>query len=185
MSPKNLLLTLVALVALMIRIFFVGYYNIPQNGMYPTLPPGSKILTIKKPWLTLSSIKRGDIVVFVKEINGRRYNFVWRVVGLPGETINVLGNDVRVNGKLLKKEFSRDVNGTNLYHESIDDVSYDIAFKESSAYLDREISVTIPPEHFFVMGDHRNTSEDSKKYGPVSFSSIIGKVIYQVPGKRN
>src|SRR5439155_51210 len=66
-----------------IKTFFVGYYRIPQNGMYPTLPAGSIFFTAKHPYSDSSRVKRGDIIVFVREQNGQRYNYIWRVVALP------------------------------------------------------------------------------------------------------
>jgi len=65
---------IVVLALLALKTFFIGYYRIPQNGMYPTLPAGSLMFTIKRPYSDISSVKRGDIVVFVREQNGGRYN---------------------------------------------------------------------------------------------------------------
>jgi signal peptidase I len=59
-----------------IKTFFVGYYRIPQNGMCPTLPTGSILFMVKRAYSGASSVKRGDIIVFVHELNGQRYNYI-------------------------------------------------------------------------------------------------------------
>ena len=61
----SLLITVLAFLA--IKTFFIGYYRIPQNGMYPTLPAGSVLFTIRRPYPDISAVKRGDIIVFVRE----------------------------------------------------------------------------------------------------------------------
>src|SRR5262250_1586573 len=66
----------ILLVLLAVKTFFVGYYRIPQNGMYPTLPAGSVLFTLKRAYSDVSSVKRGDIIVFVREQNGQRYNYI-------------------------------------------------------------------------------------------------------------
>lgn len=75
----------VLLVLLASKTFFIGYYRIPQNGMYPGLPAGSRLFAALRAYSDASSVKRGDIVVFVREENGQRYNYIWRVVALPGD----------------------------------------------------------------------------------------------------
>ena len=98
----SVLVTVLALLAL--KTFFVGYYRIPQNGMYPTLPAGSVLFTIKRPYSDISAVKRGDIIVFVREQDGRRYNYIWRVVGLPGDKMQTSGESLFVNGQPAARE---------------------------------------------------------------------------------
>src|SRR3974390_3320236 len=71
-----LLAILLALLA--VKTFFVGYYRIPQNGMYPGLPAGSSIFTSKRAYSSAANVKRGDIIVFAREENGQRYIYIWR-----------------------------------------------------------------------------------------------------------
>ena len=158
-----------------IKIFFIGQYIIPQNGMYPSLPSGSKVVTLKKPWFSSSSIKYGDIIVFIQERNGRRYNFIWRVIALPGDVINLSGENIIIDGQPIQRQMSRVVGDKKIFREHIGNVSYEVVYDKSLSNSIPEISVTIPPDHFFVMADNRYSLEDSRKYGPVSFSSIIGK----------
>jgi len=89
---------IVVLALLALKTFFIGYYRIPQNGMYPTLPAGSLMFTIKRPYSDISSVKRGDIVVFVREQNWGPYNYIWRVIGLPGDKVETSGESLMING---------------------------------------------------------------------------------------
>src|SRR5438093_9443199 len=102
-SKANRIVTLsaigVVLALLAVKTFFIGYYRIPQNGMYPTLPAGSVLFTIKRPYSDISGVKRGDIIVFVREQNGRRYNYIWRVIGLPGDKVQTSDESLIINGQ--------------------------------------------------------------------------------------
>jgi len=167
------LAVLVAIVA--IKIFFVGYYNIPQNGMYPGLPAGSTFFTAKRAYPDASSVKRGDIVVFVREENGQRYNYIWRVIALPGETVAASGESLTVNGQPVQRQRVREADGTTVFLERIGDASYEVAFESSPLDRAPDASVTVPSDQFFVMGDNRLGARDSRYFGPISFSAIIGK----------
>ena len=158
-----------------IKTFFVGYYRIPQNGMYPTLPAGSIFFTAKHPYSDSSRVKRGDIIVFVREQNGQRYNYIWRVVALPGDKVEASGESLVINGRQVQRERIGDSDGKTIFREHIGDVSYQIAIDPSSPNHPPDTSVTVLPDEFFVMGDNRFNAFDSRNFGPISFNSIIGK----------
>ena len=166
---------IVVLVLFALKTFFVGYYRIPQNGMYPTLPAGSVLFTIRRPYSDVSAVKRGDIIVFVREQNGQRYNYIWRVIGLPGDVVQTSGESLIINSRPVARERLSNANGKSLFRESIENVSYKIAFDPSKSERPPDVSVTIPPDHLFVMGDNRFNAFDSRRFGPIPFSSIIGK----------
>lgn len=166
---------IVVLVLLALKAFFVGYYRIPQNGMYPTLPAGSVLLTIERPYSDASSVKRGDIIVFVREQNGRRYNYIWRVIGLPGDKLQTSGESLIINGQPAARERLVDADGKSLFREQIGNTSYQIAFDPSAPERPPDVSVIVPPDHVFVMGDNRFNAFDSRRFGPIPFSSIIDK----------
>src|SRR2546426_12684395 len=94
----------VLLAILAIKTFFIGYYRIPQNGMYPGLPAGSRVFAAQRASSGASSVKRGDIVVFVREENGKRYNCVWRVVALPVEQVEASGASLTINGQAVQRQ---------------------------------------------------------------------------------
>jgi signal peptidase I len=157
------------------KMFFIDYYRIPQNGMYPGLPAGSRFLTAKRPYADAASVKRGDVVVFVHEENGNRYNFIWRVIGLPGEKIEASGESLLINGEAVKRQQVRRSDSEIVLQEQIGDVSYEVAFERSPAKMPPDVSITVPAGQFFVMGDNRFAARDSRYFGPIPFGSIIGK----------
>jgi len=166
---------IVVLALLALKTFFIGYYRIPQNGMYPTLPAGSLMFTIKRPYSDISSVKRGDIVVFVREQNGGRYNYIWRVIGLPGDKVETSGESLMINGQPAARERLSDADGKSVFREQLGGVSYEIAFDPSAKERPPNVSMIVPSDHVFVIGDNRFNAFDSRRFGPIPFSSIIGK----------
>ena len=165
----------VLLAVLAIKTFFIGYYRIPQNGMYPSLPAGSRVFTAQRAYSSASSVQRGDIVVFVREEKGRRYNYIWRVIGLPGEQIEASGESLTINGKAVQRQRLREADGRTIFREQIGNVFYEVALGSSPHDPPPVASVTIPSDYFFVMGDNRFDARDSRYFGPISFAWIIGK----------
>jgi len=177
-TPKRIInwsVTALLLVFIAIKIFFIDSYVIPQNGMYPGLPGGSRLFVAKRAYSGASTVKRGDIVVFVREENGERYNYIWRVVGLPGERVETSGADLIINGETVQRQRVREADGTTIFREQLGDIAYEIAFAISPRFRPPDSSVTVPPNQFFVMGDNRFDARDSRYFGPITFSSIIGK----------
>jgi signal peptidase I len=165
----------ILLAALALKAFFIDYYRIPQNGMYPGLPAGSGLFVAKRAYADASSVKRGDIVVFVREENGQRYNYIWRVVALPGDKVEASGETLIVNGEPIQRQRVREADGRIVFREQIGDAAYEVAFDTLPNSWPPDSSVTVPPNQFFVMGDNRFNARDSRYFGPITFSSIIGK----------
>lgn len=165
----------VLLVMSIVRTVFVDYFRIPQNGMYPGLPAGSSVFAFRRAYSEASDVKRGDIVVFVREENGRRYNYIWRVIALPGESVDASGESLSINGQPVQRQRLRELDGKTIFREQLGDVYYEVAFDISPRDRPPEVSVTIPDDHFFVMGDNRFGARDSRYFGPIAFSSIIAK----------
>jgi signal peptidase I len=157
------------------KIFFVANYKIPQSGMYPGLPAGSRLYVWKRAYSDASHVKRGDIVVFRRQENGEEYIYIWRVVGLPGDKVETSGESLAINGAATQRQRLREADGTMIYRETIDGASYEIALDPRAAERPPDTTVTVPPGHFFVMGDNRLNAVDSRYFGPIPFSSIIGK----------
>jgi signal peptidase I len=177
-KTKNIVAGIVIVVLLAvfaIKTFFIGYYRIPQNGMYPGLPAGSSVFASLRAYSGPSSVKRGDIVVFVRQENGQRYNYIWRVIALPGERVEASGESLAINGQAVQHERVREADGKTIFREQIGDAAYEIAFESAPRHRPPDTSVTVPPDQFFVMGDNRFDARDSRYFGPVSLSSIIGK----------
>jgi signal peptidase I len=160
---------------LAVKTFVIGYYRIPQNGMYPGLPAGSRLFTNKRAYSSAANVKRGDIVTFLREENGQRYNYIWRVIALPGDKVEASGDALTINGKPVQRERVREVEGRTIFREQIGDVAYEVAFEISPRSRPPDSSVTVPPDQFFVMGDNRFDARDSRYFGPIAFTSILGR----------
>jgi signal peptidase I len=155
------LVVLVALVvAFTVRTFVVGTYFIPSCSMSPTLHIGDRIVVDKLSY-DFHSVHRGDIVVFSRppgELDKSIPDLVKRVIGLPGETIaSGPDGEVLINGKPIAQPW--------LTQSARDDPGRPIT-KEK-----------IPPGQYFVMGDNRGESEDSRYFGTIPGSLIVGHAI--------
>ena len=147
---KGLLVVLLFFSLWIYLLYFKGvrFFLVPSRSMEPTLKPGDKVISFRA-----REIKRGDLVVFKNPLNKKEI-LVKRVIALPGETISIKGGKVFVNGKYL----------------------YEPYIKEPPSYY--VTATKIPPNHYFVLGDNRNNSEDSSVYGPIPRDLIIGKDIF-------
>jgi signal peptidase I len=140
--------------SIILRSFVVQTFEVPSISMYPTLQEGDRILVQK----CCYSLHRGDIVVFTHPPRDLEpplnEDLVKRIIGLPGEVIWSKGNTVYINGKPLSEPYLP--KGTQM-SESI-------------------TKQKIPPGHYFVMGDNRSDSYDSRAWGTITQSMIVGRV---------
>lgn len=143
-------------VALGTRAYALQTFFIPSPSMTPTLQPGDRVIVDK----LNGPVHRGDIIVFhdVPADVGGPPILVKRVIGLPGEIISGTGSRVDINGKPLAEPWLPKLSGI-------------------CAVASRPITATkIAANHYFVMGDCRGDSDDSRYWGTVPSSDIIGKV---------
>jgi signal peptidase I len=177
-------LIVIVMVVLLIRAFVAQAYNIPSGSMKPTLLVGDFIL-VNKLVYRFSEPKRGDIVVFKYPIDPN-IDFIKRIVALPGEQVEVRNNQVFINGKPLPLiEVGRgEENGVRkvIYEEVLPEgIKHKVQFYEDFPFSKRDFGpVVVPPNHYFVMGDNRDNSEDSRYWGFLPRENIVGKafVIY-------
>lgn len=157
-------------VAFLVRTFVAQTYYIPSTSMYPTLKRGDRII-VDKLAFDFGSVQRGDIVVFrrppAEDCGGTPVpDLVKRVIGLPGDVVSARGGHVYVNGKLLPEPWlpktSRPFTRANRLYTTPD------------TYLKHPYRV--PANDYFMMGDDRQISCDSRMWGPVKRSYIVGKV---------
>ena len=141
-------------ISLFIIIFVYQPVKVEGGSMEPGLEDQERIF-INKLAYSLEDIKRGDIVVFRYPRDPRK-SFIKRVVGLPGDRVRVSEGRVFLNGKPITE--------TYVPEEYFDSRSM------------REI--TVPPDSYFVLGDHRSMSNDSRDFGPVGRSYIYGKAVF-------
>jgi signal peptidase I len=177
-------LIVIVMVVLLIRAFVAQAYNIPSGSMKPTLLVGDFIL-VNKLVYRFSEPQRGDIVVFKYPIDPN-IDFIKRIVALPGEEVEVRNNQVFINGKPLPLiEVGRgEENGVRkvIYEEVLPEgIKHKVQFYEDFPFSKRDFGpVVVPSNHYFVMGDNRDNSEDSRYWGFLPRENIVGKafVIY-------
>jgi len=133
--------------ALILRTFVVQAFWIPSGSMIPTLEVGDRVL-VAKFWYTFSEPKRGQLFVFKYPVDPKR-DFVKRIIGLPGDTLEIRGGIVYVNGQALREEYVKN-------HD---------AFSLNAGPVFPEVPVKIPENHYFAMGDNRPNSQDSRFWG--------------------
>ncbi|YAI81816.1 MAG: signal peptidase I [cyanobacterium endosymbiont of Rhopalodia sterrenbergii] len=143
-----------AILAFGIRAFVAEARYIPSSSMEPTLQVNDRLI-IEKVSYHFQEPKRGDVVVFnpTKALQEKDFRdaFIKRVIGLPGETIEVKTGKVYVNGQAIKEKYISE------------DPNYDYG------------PVTVPERQYLVLGDNRNNSYDSHYWGHVPKEKIIGK----------
>lgn len=144
------------LLALVIRAFVIQAFKIPSGSMLQTLQIGDHVL-VNKFIYTFYDPERGDIIVFKYPVDETR-DFIKRVVGLPGETIEVKNRVVYVNGKPINEDYA--VHGPS-------------GFNASTNMSPRHI----PLGSYFVMGDNRDNSMDSRVWGFLKRDLIKGKAL--------
>jgi signal peptidase I len=157
------------LVAVLLRTFVVATYSIPSGSMEPTLKIGDRIVVDKLSY-HLHGVDRGDIVVFstppTENCAGPPVSdLVKRVIGLPGEIISLADGYVYINGHLLPEPFLP----PSLRDDTYPPASITAPYALHHAYR-------IPAGEVFVMGDNRPESCDSRYWGPIRESTIVGKV---------
>ncbi|MGD0742988.1 MAG: signal peptidase I [Acidimicrobiales bacterium] len=155
---------------LLIRTFVVQTFYVPSGSMEPTLLVGDRILVDKLPVVS-HDIQRGDIIVFQRVARDtdptKPADLVKRVIGMPGETISSRGDTVLINGKPLAEPWLPDLRKVprilGCYAANLD--------------IPRTL---IPQGQYYVLGDCRGNSSDSRVWGPVPSSHIVGKVFLVV-----
>lgn len=155
-------LIIAVLLALVIRTFVVQAFKIPSGSMLPTLQIGDHIL-VSKFLYYFTPPKRGDIIVF-KFPQDETRDFIKRVVGLPGETLEIRGRRILINGVPL----------TEPYAVYTDGPFARVGGRQQLGPL------PIPPGQLFVMGDNRDHSMDSRVWGFLNLTKVKGKafVVY-------
>ena len=164
--------------AIVLKLFFFNFLIVPQDGMYPGIPAGSIFFTKRKPYGNVADVKRGDVVVFTRMEKGNNYKFVWRVVGLPGDNVEVSSDSVLINGQELKHDQLRKEGNFLIYRELNGNVSYEVAYDQSAKRYPSKTSIDVPPNHVFVLGDNRYEAMDSTYFGPIPFESITEKKMF-------
>ena len=142
------------LISLFIILFVYQPVKVEGGSMEPGLEDQERIF-INKLAYRLENIERGDVIVF-RYPRDTRKNFIKRVIGLPGDRVRVTDGHVYLNGRLVPEAY--------VPEEYLDSRSYP--------------EVRVPSDSYYVLGDHRSMSDDSRDFGPVPRNLIYGKAVF-------
>jgi signal peptidase I len=162
------------LIALIVRTFVIQAFKIPSSSMEDTLLVGDHIFVNKFLYgyrlpfregriLVFSEPQRGDIVVFVFPEDPSK-DFIKRVVAVPGDTVEIRQKTLYINGRPVEEDYTRFADGfsTDGFVRTRDNME----------------PITVPPGKYFVMGDNRDRSYDSRFWGFVDKEAVIGKALF-------
>ena len=184
----------VILIVLLLRSFVVEPFRIPSGSMIPTLHVGDFILVNKFSYglrmpvfhnllLPLGEPQRGDVMVFRYPVDPSM-DFIKRVIGLPGDTIRYADKTLYINGKKMSQEvsgyYSADGTGRELIAEEMQEQLGDVAHKIliNPKRPDDDGIFKVPEGHYFMMGDNRDGSDDSRRWGFVPERNLVGKAFF-------
>ena len=166
------------------RSAVADWYEVPTGSMKPTIQEGDRILTNKMaydlripfthiPLVKLNDPQTGDIIVFDSKAADKR--LIKRVIGLPGDTIALDNNELIINEKKLDyKSLQSNVDSLDKI-ENLNGKKHTIRVANVPSRLSGFDEVTIPNNYYLVMGDNRDNSNDSRVWGPVPESHLVGK----------
>ncbi len=172
-------------IVLVLRSFLVEPFQIPSGSMLPTLEVGDFILVNKFSYglrLPVAGTKvvdfgdpeRGDVMVFKYPEDGKT-NYIKRVIGLPGDHIRYRNKELFVNGDKVASQFVAKLPPVELRREYLGDVEHDIFLTMGRQSGSGEGEWVVPQGHYFVMGDNRDNSNDSRYWGTVPDDLVVGK----------
>ena len=186
----------VLLIVLLFRSFLFEPFKIPSGSMIPTLLVGDfivvnkftyglKLPVVNKKVLALGTPQRGDVVVFRYPVDPS-INFIKRLIGLPGDTITYRNKELFVNGEPASKRENGRYTSDQVkcstprsdavrFSETVDDVEHDILLHARSG--SRNGQWVVPAGHYFVMGDNRDRSNDSREWGFVPEENMMGRAV--------
>jgi signal peptidase I len=181
-------------IALLLRAFVIEAFQIPSGSMIPTLEIGDHIFVSKfaygigipftdKKILSWHQPQRGDVIVF-KYPHDTNTDYIKRVVGLPGDKVEVRHNEIFINGNPMAREL---VNPRFSHHECAQRTSCELWLEHLGTHTHNTLHqaerltefgpVVVPSGSVFVMGDNRDNSNDSRVWGTVRFELIKGRAL--------
>lgn len=174
--------------ALLIRSFLFHPFAIPSTSMEPSIHRGEVIVADVNAYRTDAGPQRGDIVVFLNDNRGREYR-IYRVIGLPGETVELKNGVVFIDGSEISREFKkkdeiilRDETRieVEIYEETLTNGAQYLVADNGPGPLDNIGPFHVPDNSYFFLGDNRDFAEDSRVLSAVGFvprQNLIGPAI--------
>ena len=149
-------LALSILIAVILIVFIYQPVKVEGTSMMPALTDQERIFINKFNYrFGIGNIERGDMVVFWFPLDASK-SYIKRIIGLPGDVVEIDNGSVIVNGERLAENYVPD------------------EYRDHQSYP----ATRVPPEHYFVLGDHRSSSNDSRNWGTVSRKYIYGKAVF-------
>lgn len=176
--------TLIFLACVIAQLFLLSFvrehqvqsFYIPSSSMEPGILQGDVLFADMRyncPDFTCKgSIKRGDVAIFVYP-NDRTKNYIKRIIGLPGDKIRINGHAIWVNEKPLTQAQQTQGNTVKV-SEVFEENRWQVQWRKTDV-VSQETSLTVLPGHAFVLGDNRDTSQDSRLFGTVPIADIVGR----------
>lgn len=182
----------VIIIVFALRSFIVEPFRIPSSSMLPTLHVGDFILVNKMSYgirlpivytkiIPTGEPERGDVAVF-RYPEDTQINFIKRVVGLPGDEIEVRGKRVFINGKqiemtVIDEAFNDPIGGggfnVSRLQETLGETEHDLLINTRRG--SKSFKGVVPEDHYFVLGDNRDNSRDSRFWGYVPEGNLVGR----------
>lgn len=145
-------------ILVMVYLFIMSPQEINGASMEPNFHNGEYILTIKILY-KFRSPQRGDVVIFKSPLN-KEIDYIKRIIGLPGDTVSLHNNALWVNDQKVEEPY----------------LAPDVTIFGGS-YLQEGASIVVPPDSYFVAGDNRPHSSDSREFGPININDFIGVAV--------
>ena len=172
-------------IVLVLRSFLVEPFQIPSGSMLPTLEVGDFILVNKYAYglrlpvagtkvVSMGNPERGDVMVFRYPEDGAT-NYIKRVIGLPGDRVRYRDKQLFINDEPVAREFVARLPPMERWREEVGGVEYDVYLTLGRVEGNGEGEWLVPDGHYFVMGDNRDNSNDSRFWGTVPDELVVGK----------
>lgn len=181
---------LMILIVSSLRSVLADWNDVPTGSMKPTIQEGDRVVVnklaydLKVPFTTINIVKwddphRGDIVVLFSPVDGVR--LVKRVVAVPGDKVEMRENQLYVNGKLAKQSpiaiVSSDNGNAYVLDEDLDGHNHKVMLTPEIPAVRSFGPVTVPVGNYFVLGDNRDNSNDSRFIGFIERRRIVGEAV--------
>lgn len=145
---------------IVLYLFILQPNQVKGASMEPSFYSGEYILTSKVTY-KFRPLHRGDVIVF-RSLQNQNIDYIKRIIGLPGDTVNIRSGDIFVNNQLIQENYI--AARTNVWERG---------------FSKDDVPITVPEGTMFVMGDNRPRSSDSREFGVVPIENIVGQVFYR------
>ncbi len=182
-----------AIIFFIVMTFILDLYKIPTESMEPTLLPGDHVVGLKIVYgikipftdtrIRISSPKRSDLVAIKRPSDNILY--IKRVIALPTESVELKSGNVVVSGSIFTRDYATDTSVYKytdpedvIFEETARNRRYYVSYSNKKRMTDMDKTHVCGSDGFFVMGDNRTNSVDSRKWGDVKDNDIISRVVF-------